>query len=335
VHRPGSEQTLAGSSKALIAADALRFVAAVAGYLAAAFRLRRHTFDFAYERYGLYQGLGSAAARRGVPWVLEVNALLAEEATSSRPATRSKRLAEAAEAWAFRRCDAIVAVSDALKSEIVGRYGIGSSKVLVIPNGVEVERFHHERAVPRLGAPITIGFVGALYSWQRVDALVQAVAAIGPSVRLLVAGEGQESSSLRRLIKERGLGGQVELLGRLAPDDVPALLARCDLTYAGHDAEGGAYFSPLKLWEYLAAGCPVVASRHSQTEELERAGFAVRCFDASSADDLTRVLNSAVREIDDLRQLATQGVARVRELHSWQSRMKTLIEGLRERRLLR
>ena len=334
-HRPGSEQALASSRRTLVAADALRLVAALGGYLTAATRLRREAFDLAYERYGLYQGLGLAAARRGVPWVLEVNALLAEEATTSRPATSSRRLAETAEGRTFRRCDAIVAVSEALKVEIVDRYAVDSGKVIVVPNGVEIGRFHRTRTQRGADDPVTIGFVGALYEWQRVDALVRVIASVGPSVRLIIAGEGQASASLRRLIEQRGLEQQVQLLGRLSPNEVPDLLARCDLTYAGHDAAGGAYFSPLKLWEYLAAGCPVVASRHSQTQSLEYDGFAVRCFDARSEEDLGQVLRRAIADIDALRDLAARGVTQVAAQHSWQARMRHLLTELRLRGLLR
>lgn len=329
-HQPGSEQALASSRLSLAAADVTRIVAAGAGYAAASRRLRKQPYDLVYERYGLYQGLGAAAARRGVPWVLEVNALLAEEATTSRPATSSRRMAVAAEAWALHRCDAIVAVSEALKRELVSRYSVSPSKVLVVPNGVEVERFQGRHlSAANNDRPVTIGFVGALYTWQRVDALVNAVAEASADTRLLIAGEGQESENLRRLVDERGLQTRVELLGRLAPSSVPEMLTRCDLTYAGHDAEGGAYFSPLKLWEYLAAGCPVVASRHAQSEELERTGFAVRCFDPSNSLDLPAVLQKAIDDLEELQELGLTGVPRVREVHSWHSRMNDLLRGLR------
>lgn len=327
IHGAGSEKRLTASWVSILAADALRLVYRIRSRLRLRRRLGHTTYDFAYERYALFQQLGSVPQKRGAHWILEVNALLALESTSDRRATSSRRLATWAEGRTFRAADTIVAVTQALANQISLTYRIPQTKILVIANGVDHTRYDAVSTHPILDRPIRIGFVGTLYSWQNVQSLLTAISELGRfDVVLDIVGDGPELDALTRLSAEYGMTERVTFLGRMHPDAIPEFLSTIDICFAGHGSSNGAYFSPLKLWEYLAAGKPVLASAHEVTVELADQGFAVVCFGDSAGRDLDTALAEVLNSISELQKLAESRQPNVWDEYSWTARVKPLIE---------
>lgn len=224
--------------------------------------------DLVYERYALWGRTATAwAGATGTPSILEVNApLVAEQAThralSDRPG------AEQVAAAALGAAGAVVCVSDevAAWARAVSRRRTG---VATVPNGVDIARVtpSPRPPAPAAGTDFTVGFLGTLKPWHGVDVLIEAVAALvarDPSWRLLLVGDGPQSAALRDRAERAGLARRLELTGAVAPEEVPALLHRMDVAAAPYPALADFYFSPLKVYEYLAAGLPVVASRAGQ-----------------------------------------------------------------------
>ncbi len=327
-HASGSEARMTASGLRVLGADLARMLYR----LRSRFRLRRllradgNWPELAYERYALMQELGSVARRRGSIWVLEVNALLALESTSDRRATSSRRVATFFEGRTLRRADLIVAVTKNLQSAISSTYGISPDRVLVVENGVNASKHGSACADPH--SQPTVGFLGTLYSWQRVDELLRAVQRSDTPWLVRVAGEGPEQAALRVLAESLGLGDRVTFLGRVHPDDVPGFLSTVDVCYAGHGSSAGVYFSPLKLWEYLAAGRPVIASSHDATDRLSRSGYAVRVFGEGELE-LDVALRAAADELPSLLATAVADQARVADAHSWGARIAPLLERVR------
>ena len=104
-----------------------------------------------------------------------------------------------------------------------------------------------------------LAFVGALRPWHGVDVAVRALALL-PGAVLCVAGDGPVHEQLERLAARLGVAGRVRWLGQVPHGDVPRLLAAADVALAPYPELPGFGFSPLKLYEYLGAGVPVVAS---------------------------------------------------------------------------
>lgn len=218
-------------------------------------------YDLVYERYSLWSSAGMAYARHaGVPAVLEVNAPLIDEQARHR-ALVHRAEAEAVFESAVRDATVAVCVSDAVAAW-ARTFAGDTTPVVVQPNGVDVDRF---APVTRRGGPtpFTVGFVGSLRPWHGIDVLVDAFARLHrshPDTRLLVVGDGPLRESLAELVGSRGLGSAVELTGAVPPTEIPRLLDRMDVAVAPYPESAGHYFSPLKVYEYLAAGLPVVAS---------------------------------------------------------------------------
>ena len=225
--------------------------------------------DLVYERLSLFgtAGLSVAAASRA-RHVVEINALLTREEASWRGLHDAER-AQAAEARVLAGADLRVAVSAEVAAEV--RPYAGDGPLMVVPNGVDVDLFRDRpdrtRARAELGLPVSARlacFTGSLRPWHGLDTAIEAIATLPHDVHLVIAGDGPVRVELNRRADDLGLDGRVHWLGQVAHREIPVVLAACEVALAPYPALQEFAFSPLKLYEYLAAGIPVVASAIGQ-----------------------------------------------------------------------
>lgn len=219
--------------------------------------------DLVYERYSLFStALARVAGALGVPGVLEVNAPLIDEQA------RHRSLVHAAEARAALTGQAtaaarIVCVSAPVAGWVQQTTGLPDLPTVVLPNGVNTERIGPTRPEP--GPPV-VAFVGTLKPWHGVEVLLAAAALARTPWRLRVVGGGPQEAALRAQAADLGL--DCAFTGHVAPAAMPTALAGVAIGAAPYPASTDHYFSPLKVFEYAAAGLPVVASRIGQLPEI-------------------------------------------------------------------
>lgn len=260
-----------------------------------------------------------------IPLIVEVNALLTDECRQF----RSLQLAQTAdeiERRVLERAAAILAVSRQLADQIAAR-GIPASKIHVVPNGANVEKFR--LAPPRtqcrraleIGDEFVVGFVGSLKPWHGADVLLNAFARLRdqiPHSRLLLVGAGPEEFALRELAHTLKLGSSATFTGAIPHDEVPAYIRAMDVAVAPYRPQDGFYFSPIKLFEYMAAGTCVIASRIGQCEEVihdRKNGLLCAPGDAAALADTLEVV---ARDASLRRSLADAALEEVTSKYTWQ-----------------
>jgi glycosyltransferase involved in cell wall biosynthesis len=282
-------------------------------------------FDLVYERHALHAaGAMVFAASRGIPSVLEVNAPLLEEQARHRTLARAAG-AEVASRQAMSAAARVVCVSGAVANYARAQ---GAPTPAVVPNGVDPDRFAAE---PRRDGPFTAGFVGTLKPWHDTAALIAALPHLRarvPEARLLIVGDGPERASLERQAADLGLADAVEFTGALPPEDVPGALARMHVGTAPYSGAQAFYFSPLKLYEYMAAGLPVVASDVGDLAAIVGAangGLTVR---PDRPELLGAVLAGLAADPGLAAALGAAGRAHVVAHHTWDRVLERSLAGL-------
>jgi glycosyltransferase involved in cell wall biosynthesis len=219
-----------------------------------------------------------------------------------------------------RVTDAHIAVSDAARSMLVGTLGVPAREVTVIPNMVDPGRVRPlpPGAVGEIRAGLGLGAddaviltVGRLEPGKRTDRLLALLAPLlaeRPSAHLLVVGEGAEEGRLRALAASATAGGRIRFLG--ARDDVPGLLAACDLfaTATARESFG------LAAAEAMLAGKPVVAVRVAGIDEVVEDGETGVLVDDTRLDrDLAAAVGALLDDPARRDELGAAGRRRVLE----------------------
>lgn len=288
------------------------------------------TFDLVLERSSLLGFAGLAWAReRRIPFVLEANAPLVEEAKAHRRVVLEP-LAKAVQRYLFSRADHVLAVSQVLADQI--RTLAPRAAVTVLPNGVDPDLFADDgspRAVrASLAGPgaFLVGFVGSLKPWHGVGGLLEAFRQLAPAegFRLAIVGEGPERDRLSRQAADLGLEDRVVFTGAVAHDEIPAVLAAMDALVAPYPEMEGFYFSPLKVFEYMMAGRPIVASRIGQVCAVLRDGETALLVTPGSTPELVLALSRLRAEPQLGRRLAFAARSEAREKHTWAARVRTI-----------
>lgn len=192
--------------------------------------------------------------------------------TGETPDRRKAARIAAREARVWRKAAAFVATTRGILESFAAAHG-DRAHTRVIPNGTDVPA---DRAFPGLSreTPPRIVYAGQLYPWKGVDVLVRAAAAV-PDARLVILGglAGEpDAERIRALVLECGLAERTELPGTVHPARVADELRRAAVVVAPflHTAMSERHTSPLKAFEAMAAGRPLVASDLPASREFLR-----------------------------------------------------------------
>ncbi len=282
--------------------------------------------DFIYERASLYGTAGVSLARElRRPVILELNAPLALEQKAYR-ATGLGDLAAQAERWALNHADSIVVVSAELKEHVASQ-GVDPARIYVLPNAVNPAVFYPSppddgvRTGWGFDTGPVIGFVGGLRPWHGVEVLPELLERLThrhPGIRLVVAGDGPLRGKLEKALDQRGLRSRAIITGPLAHEEIPSVIRQFDVAVAPYPApDHRFYFSPLKLFEYMACGIAVVAPALGQIVQLIQDGQTGLLYPPG---DLELLAAQCERLLSDatLRQTLGQSAAKlIQAQYSW------------------
>jgi glycosyltransferase involved in cell wall biosynthesis len=230
---------------------------------------------------------------------------------------REQRVWQTAEGYAT--------ITQALADELVERFGPRRG-LAVVPDGARL-RPGRSWSFPAPGQVPVVAYSGHLYPWKGVDLMIDALARL-PGVRGLVVGghpAEPDAARLRARAEHLGLTARIEFAGMVAPHEVPARLEAADVLVLPNPETpvSARYTSPLKLFEYLALGRPIVASDLPAFREVLTDRDDALLFQPGSADALA----GAVRELLGQPALAERVAARARlraDDYSWDRRAERL-----------
>lgn len=244
--------------------------------------------DLIYERYNLFYLAGTWLARlRRVPLFLEVNSPLATE-RAHYGGIGLPGLARRLEAHVWRSADKVLAVTGVLK-RMIEQAGVPADRIEVIPNGIDPAEFADVAPCAGGSGRVVLGFVGFVREWHGLDGVIAAMAAARDTapMDLIVVGEGRICAVLERQAASLGLADRVHFTGLRPRGQIPALVAGFDIALQPRVVD---YASPLKIFDYMAAGRAIVAPDQENIREILRDGETALLFDPSRPEAMWQAI---------------------------------------------
>ena len=232
-----------------------------------------------------------AARRHRLPLLYEIRAFWEDAAVgngTARPESLRYRLIRRLETYAARRSDAVAVICEGLRRDLVER-GIDAAKIVVAPNGVDMELFGAPAApdadfARRLGlaGADTVGFIGSFYDYEGLDDLIAAMPRLiarRPSARLLLVGGGPMEAALRAQAAASPAAHRIGFVGRVPHGEVERYYALVDvLAYPRKAMRLTELVTPLKPLEAMAQRKLVAASNVGGHRELIEDGVTGTLF---------------------------------------------------------
>jgi glycosyltransferase involved in cell wall biosynthesis len=298
--------------------------------------LERLQPTFVYQRHRQFLTAGRDLARAaGVPLVLEYNGsetwVREHWSTQIRVERLFTPISLLLERRMLRQSDLIVAISDHA-ARMALEDGADVESLIITPNGVDFSEV--DAAVPtanRNGTrPPTVGWIGSFGPWHGAEVLIRALPMLGDDVELVMIGDGTERLRCQALAEELGVGARIEWPGVLPHDQALRRLSMCDVLASPHvQLRDRPFFgSPTKLFEYMALGKPIVASRLEQIGEILEDGSTAVLVEPGDPTQLAQGLDRVLGAPERARELGEAARREASRFHTWEHRAKQILDRL-------
>jgi glycosyltransferase involved in cell wall biosynthesis len=325
-----------------------------------------HRYDAIYQRLSLANYSGVVLARKmKIPLITEYNGSEAWVAKNWGRPLRLHALASRAEDAMLKNSDVIVTVSDVLAAELASR-GISQDRIVSYPNCIDPLMFdpalfpaEQSAALRRqLDVPpdaVVATFVGTFGQWHGSDVLATAIAQLirthadwlkARKVIFVLVGDGVKMPVVKKTLSEIAGVSFYRLVGLVPQAEAPGYLAASDILLSPHveNADGTSFFgSPTKLFEYMAMGKAIVASRldqigHVLEGSLDAANLPVGYDPSSEAVGVLGKPGDVAELIDGIRfcvenpqwrvRLGANARTRALARYTWEHHVEAILKGL-------
>ena len=285
---------------------------------------RRHVdvarVDMIFERYAIFSMIGAYLSKKwGKPLIVEVNYTSCSPLVRRRSALL-KPLARRVDRYIFNQATGLAAVSSHLKQHLIDTYGIPPEKIVVLPNAADPNVFDMNR-ITRIALPGAtgkiIGFVGGFYPWHGLEMLLEAFRIVAEKVgtaQLLLVGDGPMMPIIRQKVHEYRLDDRVILPGKVAHPELPGYIANFDI---GIMPDSNDYGSPMKIFEYMSMGKPVVVPDYPPLLDVVQDGQEGRVFRARNVHEMADCLTMLLTDTAAYTRMAAQARRKIVTRHNW------------------
>lgn len=292
---------------------------------------------FIFERYAIFNWSGVRVAKElGVPILLEINY------TSFTPIYRKRSsilrpLAHAIDRWICKTADGFIAITGFVRDHLI-ELGVDSRRIIVLPNAADPAVFRPGipnqalRNSLKIGDARIVGFVGGFFPWHGLDFLVDVFSGLRRDkdrAVLLLIGDGPLKSAIEDKVRGLDLLSSVLFIPYLPHSDLPRYMSLFDIAVM---PDSNHYGSPVKIYEYLAMGIPVVAPRLGPIEEGVEHGKEGLLFRRRDAADFSAALERLLSDADERKRMGEAARRKAVAEHTWQrngDRILELVETLK------
>jgi len=281
-------------------------------------------------------GVALAAKLLNKPYVLSVDAdfLYEHDFLGISHSNIERLIASLTAKLNYRAADAIICVSEATKNHLVSFYKISKEKIFVIPNSAFPQRFPSQHEIFEIKGKLnlinttTIMFVGNFWPWHDIELLINSFEYVHthkPQSRLVLIGAGITREIIVNIVNEKKLSDYVVFTGKVLHQQVPLYLGMADIVIAPYPKMDVEFWgSPMKIFEYMAAGKAIIATQAGQIGEIlsnENNALLV------TPGDVKEMSSSIIRLIEDpvLRNiLGNNAYKQFLQKYTWENYIKKL-----------
>jgi glycosyltransferase involved in cell wall biosynthesis len=284
--------------------------------------------DFIYQRYSRFTWAGiEASLKTSRPLFLEYNG---SEVWVGRhwDSAGMFPLLERVERLNLKAAARIFVVSE-IERENLLKAGVADEKIIVNPNGVDAESFRAgvggeevRKACGIADSDTLVGFIGTFGPWHGVVELARAIALMpgDAPVKFMLVGTGKLREEVERIIHEAHATDRVIFTGPVEHKRVPAMLDACDVLVSPHVPLAGDtpfFGSPTKLFEYMAMGKGIVASRLGQIGDVLKDEETALLVEPGDVEELQRAILRMTSDADLRERLGRRAREEAVAHHTW------------------
>ena len=270
-----------------------------------------------------------AARKLDIPFVYEMRGMWEETAVANgrwKPWGPAYKRFRHLETKVLRKADAVICISETLRSEAISR-GVDPELITLVPNAVSLSRFEGEdsellpQARSALGESAVVGYIGSLRDIEGVDQTAEAVATLiakGIDVKLFVlsseAGQGELQAHCDRL----GIGEHTLIMGPVPHEQVTPFYDLIDVFVVSRpDTRVTRLVTPLKPFEAMQRGRALVMSDLPALAEIVEDGVTGLLYPADDIESLSNTIHSLVVNDEHRSKLGAAAKAWVEENRTW------------------